>query len=184
MKPPMPPDDEMPDEAMMDGPAATDDEPEGNVTPEEQELYKKFVTTALVPVYMGLFDQVVAYLRDGDPIDNVASMAVMLVMRTEQAAEQAGVELDPQILLQGGGEIISHLCEIATKSGIHDFDANPDDMEAASLRAVDQYRLVAQESGRLDPNVMQQDLADLQRMDQDGTLEQTLMGLAETREAA
>lgn len=118
---------------------------------------------------------------EGDPIAGLAVTAATLVARVQDAAEAQGISIGADILLHGGAEVFSSLAELSTAAGIHDFMQDKPGLEAAWYRALDEFRVMRQSAGKIDQNVMKQDLAALQQADQNGSLAQFLGGQQQPR---
>lgn len=167
-----------------DPPMQGDDSPEGdgNVMPEEQEAYAAF----MVNVANVLFDEkslngIVERLSSGEPVPAVAQTAAMVVMRVEDSAEESTqTQVDPDILLNAGKETVEILAEMSEKAGIHSF--TEEELEAAYLAAVDQYRQTREKQGKIQPSQFQQEMAELKQSDDDGTLDQKYPQIAQYAE--
>lgn len=176
-------DDDIVDPAPPQNAAREDleeDEAEGNVTPEEQQEYDLFVGQALnliaTPEHQKVRDALVKLLSAGeDRVAALASAAVYVVEGVEKSAGRAGKEFNVDVLLHGGQEITEHLADFAKAKKIHAF--SPEEVEAAFLQAVDQYRLKNQ--GRLDPEAAQQDLQEVAAAEESGEIDQVMPGLKE-----
>lgn len=150
-------------------------------SPEEQAMYDTVVALGLKAAMSdGSFGQVMKLLaaNPDDPKMGLAKALVSIVKRVEQAAEEQGQEVPGPILLEAAKELAEHLGEMATLAGIYDFENDPDSLEGAFLRAVDEYRIDATERGKVDQGVMQQDLEAIKAEDQNGALKDRLMKMA------
>ncbi len=150
-------------------------------TPEEQQLYDRFVAKAMDLTYTKEFmPQVLGMLQgEGDPIEGLARATALIVTRVADAAEQAGQKLPGDVLLHGGTEVLEDLAELSKEAGIKDFSEDPDALEAAYFRGLDQVRTMMQDSGKIDQASAQKDMAQLEEMDKRGELEGLFSGLAE-----
>ncbi|WP_420411595.1 hypothetical protein [Roseibium sp.] len=149
-------------------------------TPEEQTLLEKVVAKAYNLIYD---DQAVgSYLEmlkgSGNPDKGLANAVAHTVARVAQAAENGGQKLPGNVLFQAGKEITEDLAELSTKARIKDYEQDQDALDGAFFQAVDDFRLMMQQNGRINPKVHQEDLARLQKMDGSGQFEQVLRGLA------
>lgn len=172
-------DDEMPDAAMSGAmPEEADSE---KPSPEEQQQYEQIVSNALMLIHSKKSRRQVEKMLEGgdDPIEGLARAAATIIVRVAQAAQQAGVKPDGIVMWHAGTEIFEDLANVAKEAGIHDFSANPDDMETAYLRALDNVRTMLQESGAINQEAAAGDLEKLKQMDESGELRNMLTGLAE-----
>lgn len=167
-------------------PTEASGEPSGDgmvqrASPEEQALYDKVVAQAFDLIYDQKFLPAVATMLQGsgDPIEGLASAAAQITARVVGAAQQAGQQIPPDVVLHAGTEIYEDLADLSRKMGIKDFSKDQNAFEGAYFRALDEFRMLVQEAGGADQKSAQADLAKLQQMDQSGQLEKMLMGLAE-----
>lgn len=146
---------------------------------EDQQAYDHFVANCLdvISTKEVMATIIKMFKEDDDLIDALARVAVMITVRVEDDGEQNGIKLDPDILLQGGGEVVAALAEVARRANIHDF--TEEEMNAAMMKAVDMYRLTRQQQGKINTQSAQQDLAALKQADQSGTLDQQFPGMSE-----
>jgi len=157
---------------------------------EEQQAYTEFVSQAFSVIYdEAFFPKVLQMLEgSGDPIEGLARTTALVVARVAQSADQAGQKPTGDVLLHAGKEIFEDLAMVATKAKIKDFETDEDAMESAFLRAMDQFRVMLQGAGRINPDAAKGDLAKLQEMDQRGELETAFRNMAQEdskgREAA
>lgn len=140
-------------------------------SPEEQAIYDKFVAKAQILIYddkqiKGILDM----LAEGTPQEGLGITAATIIKRVADAAEQAGQPIPGDILLHAGAEILEDLATLATKAGIHDFSKDQEAAEGAFYVALDEYRVMQQAAGKIDPAVYQKDLEALQAADQSGEL--------------
>lgn len=153
-------------------------------SPEEQELYNQFVAKAMELTYDPKFmPKVVAMLEgEGDPQEGLAKAAALIIARVATSAEKAGIKLTGDVLFHAGTEVFEDLAELSKEAGIKDYSQDPDALEGAYFRTLDQFRVMMQESGRLNPQTAQKEMAMLEQMDANGELERMLRGLAEQDE--
>lgn len=154
---------------------------EEQATPEEQAQYDQIVGNAMNITYdKAMLPRVIQMLEgEGDPIEGLAQTAAVIISRVMQSAQQAGVELDGIVAFHAGTEILEDLAELSKEAEVHDFSQNPDDLETAYFRTLDNVRVMMQESGQIKQQDAQADMQKLQAMDQSGDLEKMLVGLAE-----
>lgn len=154
---------------------------QSNVTPEEQAQYDAFVDQAYRIIYSEqTFQQFMERLRqsaEADPAEALARLTVMVVVRVQESARRNGRQTDPEVVFHAGVEILESLADTADKAGIHTY--TPDEIEAASLVAMDMYRTMAGEIGLVDQQAAQRDLAMFEEADRAGQLDKVLPGVAE-----
>lgn len=158
---------------------------EQQASPEEQELYDRFVGRAFLLVYdPQFFPKVVDMLAgEGDPMEGLARITATVVLRVMKAAEQAGQKLPGDVIFHGAKEIFEDLAELSRRAGIFDFSQDEDALEGAYFRALDHARMMMEGEGGIDQKSAQADLDMLQKMDADGELEGLFRDLA-SRDAA
>jgi len=149
------------------------------VTPEEQEQYERFVTNGMKVLYSKqALPQIIESIRGaGSPVEGLANTLVMLVMRLEDGAEQAGQQISPDVLMHGGTELLEQMVDLAEKAGLPEFDESQ--IESALYLALDTYRAARQQQGRLPEDQLAADMQELSRADQAGELEQIMPGIGE-----
>lgn len=166
--------------------AAMDMGGDGQVSPEEQEQSDRLVINGMNLIYDSKTRGGILKTLDGngDPVDGLAATAVTVWQHLLQSAEENGFKASGDAMMNAGREIFENLAEYSTKAGLYDFKADPDALEGAYFRALDDIRVVLQQSGKLNPEVAKQDLAKLQEMNQSGQLEQAMLSLAERDQLA
>lgn len=149
--------------------------------PEEQGQYDEIVGSAMNMVYdKKVMPSILKGLEgDGDPIAGLAQTAALVLMRIYQSAKKAGKDLDGVVMFHAGTEVLEDLATLSIKAKIHDFKANPDDLEGAYFLALDNFRMEMQKAGNINPEAAKQDFANLQQMSADGSLEKKLTGMAQ-----
>lgn len=175
-----------PDQAMPEQEAAQGSDlfgEEQEATPEEQDTYNRVVGRAYQLIYdEKMFPKILEQLKGGgNPPEGLARTAAMVVAKIAAAvnekADQVGVS--PEIAFNAGKEIFEDLAELSKRAGIKDYSQDPDAFEGAFFSALDQYRIMAQEAGDVKPETFQDDFAKLKAMDEDGSLEGRIQGLAQ-----
>lgn len=156
-------------------------------SPKEQEIYNRFVAKAYEMVYAEeTLPKIIEMLRGeegDDPADGLAITAATVTARVLDAAEAAGQQIDGAIVLHAGAEIFGDLAELSKRAGIHDWQEGTDEFEGAWYRALDDFRVMRQQAGRLDTEVYQQDLEGLKQADAEGELGAQLAALQGRGEA-
>lgn len=155
-------------------------------SPEEQAQYDAFVQAG----YSLIYDQAMGkpgpdhkllqrMMASGNPVEGLAAVASMVVMRIEDAANQAGQQISPDVLLHGGNELLGDLADLAGKAGVHDF--TDEEIEAASYAAMDKYREARAQTGggSIDPEAMKQEWAEIMQMNETGELDRMFPGMKE-----
>lgn len=148
-----------------------------NVSPEEQQAYNQFVTNGMKLMYS---DQVMPKVLErikgnGNPIEGLAGATVMLVSRLDDSAQAQGQAIDADVKFQGASELMEQLAELAQTAGIHEYA--PEEIEAAVYLALDTYRALRQQQGRLDMGAINEDMRTLVQADQAGRLGELLPGV-------
>lgn len=152
------------------------DEPQPNVSPEEQAQYDRFMERAFAVAYDAkAFPTIMERLAD-DPVGGLAVSAVMVVQRVRSAAEQAGVSLSPDVLYHGGADLMADLADTAGKAGVHQF--TPDEVEAALYQALDMHRDAEEEAGTLDRGAFAEDMQKLVVANETGEIDSAFPDLA------
>ncbi len=162
---------------MMAQPTAAPNEVEA--TPEEQAQLQEFVTNGvhMMNTKEGAKKIVQAIQADGDPVTGLATAVSAIIMRLEDSAEKKGVEIDSDILMHGGAELMSVAADLSKQVGAHQF--TDEEIEAAAYKAIDMYRVTRQEQGKLDQQAIGEDLQMLQAAEQQGGLESVLPGISQ-----
>jgi len=155
-----------------------------NVSPEEQAQYNAFVENGAEVIYSeggqkSILDSIAGGGQggDGNPVEGLANALVMLVMRLEDSAEQAGTKMSGDVMLHGGSELLELMVEMAEEAGIHTFDDS--EIESALYLALDTYRATRQQQGKLPEEQLQADFEEVQRAEQAGQLEEVIPGIGE-----
>lgn len=166
-----------------------------NVTPEEQAQYDKFVDNGLEIIYPaetegqpspaileGLSGQInpqIAEMMSGaeppisnNPIDNLASTAVSVVLMLEASAAQSNAQISDDVIFHGGREILEECGNVSDAAGIHDYSEQ--ELESSFYRALDIYRV---SSPRIDPETLSQEFGAIEQADKSGQLGQLLPGI-------
>lgn len=152
-------------------------------SPEEDDAYLRVVGRAFQLIYdEKMFPKIIEQLKGGgNPQEGLAKTAAMVVARIATAVNEkkAEVSVSADAAFAAGRVIFDDLAELSNIAKIKDYDADPDALEGAWFSALDQYRIMATEAGDINPESFQSDFAKLQAMDQDGSLEQRIQGLAQ-----
>jgi len=161
------------------GTAGVDDDGERpNVSPEEQAQYEEFVANAMEIIYPrgeegAVSPQVIEQLSAGDDrIEALAQTAVQLTIAVEDSAEKAGPQLDDSVVMHGGIAILEELAEIAEAAKVHDY--SEDEMQGATYRAMDLYRELGEQSGKVDPDALKAQFGEIMDADKRGDVQSVL----------
>lgn len=143
---------------------------EGNVAPEEQAAYDKFVDNGFKLIYDDkTMPNILNLLQSSqDKILNLASAALNVVMHLKESAKNAGREIPPDILMHGGVEILEDLAELSDKAGIYEY--SQDEIEGATYRAFDMYREMEDQRGETDQEARMAEMQELAQAEKDGRL--------------
>lgn len=155
------------------------DEPESNVTPEEQAVYDQVVNNALEIIYPKEEDELGAKVRESltasdDPVMNLALTAVAVVSGLVASAKQANQPIPGEILFHAGAQIVELLAEAAEAFKLAEY--SEDDIERAFYMAADLYREQAKAAGNLDEEALKADFEELKAADEQGRLDELLPG--------
>lgn len=164
----------------MDRAEGADDEgaENPNVSPEEQAQYERFMDNAFKLIYHGgkVSPAVLESLgASGDPKMNLAHTAVNIVLHLQDSARKANKDVSPDVLFQGGKDVVEDLANLAGMAGIHKFDQ--DELEGAWYQALDLYREAATRRGLIDPDAIKQDFDTIVQADRAGNLDKLLPGI-------
>lgn len=161
-------------------PVAEGEEQQGEpASPEEQEQFDLLVAQAMNtiadPKNKAIRDKVVGMMQAGDdPIEAMATAAFYMFQAAVDGGEKAGFKFDnPDVLFNAGLQIVEVLADFAESKKIGTY--SEDDREAIYLRAVDIYR--ERNKSKLNPQVAQQEMAELAQADREGRLDQLVPGI-------
>lgn len=151
-----------------------------NASPEEQAQYDKFVAKGLEFVFdEKMLPGTVDMLQgDGDPVAGLARTTALIIGRISTAAEKAGEKLSGDVVLHAGTEIFENLADVSKEVGVKNFEEDPDALEGAYFRTLDEFRMLMTDAGRIDQEAAKGDLAQLQAMDERGELGPLMKKLA------
>lgn len=150
-----------------------------NVSPEEQQQYETFVTNGMSIIYGdGSMPQVLQAIEaDGNPVEGLANVLTMIVMRLEDSAKQSGTELTADVMFHGARELLEQLVDLAEQAGIAQIDEKQ--MDSAFYLALDMYRSQRQEQGALNTDELKAGMNEIMQAEQQGQLDELLPGLSE-----
>jgi hypothetical protein len=169
--PPMPDGSQQPAQgAQPKGPPLT----EGPVDP---EMMKKYLANCMSVVTGGLGAIIKSVQQADDKVAALAQSSVFTVIRVEDSLEQSGGQLNLAMTFEGGAMTVTDISEALQQAGVYDYSQK--EIDAAFLRAVDQYRMIRDQQGRLDPAMFKAKIEQLKQSQADGTLDKQYPGLTD-----
>ena len=156
---------------------------QGNqASPQEQEIYNKFTSMALMHLYDPKSMKMItkAFKEADNPREEIGRIAASVGITVLRKAKEAGEDVPGDVILNGGQEIVSALVEIyeeVTGKTVSEEDAN-----GAFYWAADQFREMAATGNLLDKQALSQDMDQINRMDQDGSLQKMLQALQQEQQ--
>jgi hypothetical protein len=142
----------------------------GAPTPEEQGLYNTVVANGMRLIYApNSFPKVLKLLEGGgDPQEGLVTAATSVMERLVTSMQQSGKRVPSDILFKAGQELFEDLAHVSGKAGIHDFENDPEAMEAAFYRALNQ--LGGGMRGQMPLEMAQAEWGEMEQADQSGEL--------------
>ena len=161
-------------------PAAESGEEAPNVSAEEQNAYNQFVANGHLMIYdQKTFPRMLDTLKGGDPVEALAMASATLVKQLSESARKQGRGIPGDVMLHGGKELFEELAELQADAGFATLEG--EQLEGAWYRALDLFRGMAEQDGSLDMQAVNQDMQTLVEADQQGTLDQIMPGVTQTR---
>ena len=153
---------------------ALNTDPKPNVSPEEQSRYDETIENA----YSLVYDEksLAAILPTLTSVEGLANAVASVFSRLNDSANRSGRPVPPEVLFQGGAEVLEDLAVTAEKFGVKTF--SEDEINKAMLVAMEVFRTLQEKSGSLDANAAAADFSDLMDADERGELEQMLPGVS------
>ena len=150
----------------------------GNTT--DVDMYKRFVGRALQTIYdEKIMPRVIEMLDgEGDPMEGLASAAAMITSRVATTAEKGGATLTGDVVFAAGREILQDLAELSRIMDIKDYTEDNAALEGAWFRAIDKFRGLMEQVGRVNPETASKQMEMLAKMDESGELETKLRDMA------
>lgn len=136
--------------------------PQGDqASPEEQELYNRFVARAMQHIYdertfPGIVEDMKA-MQDV-PLD-LGTLSATVAFAVMQKAKQAGQKIPGDVLLHGGAEIVQQMVEVYDRAT--NAKLPPEESEAVLYHAADKFRELAGSSGDIDAQEVAAAMQDL-----------------------
>lgn len=174
---------EAPEEEPMTAPGEEVPQDGEQASPEEQQQYETFYANAIELIYSekgdyAMLKQVLDRLRKGeDPIEGLAAVASNVFMALVTSASKNGVQISPDVMMQGGYDIVADLAELAGRAQVHTY--TEEETEGAYYRAADMVREQMQNSGMLDAEKSATEFEMLRQAEEQGLLDQVLPGATE-----
>lgn len=110
---------------------------------QEQEVFEQMVSALRDHIFGAAEEGIRAKLRQSQDIhDDIGSMALAMVMEAAKQAGQAGVDVDFDMLMSVGTEVIEDLLDVAEAMGLLK-KVGEDDMMKATMSAVRAYLMSA-----------------------------------------
>lgn len=135
--------------------------------PQEQEVFEQMVSALRDHIFGAAEEGIRAKLRQSQDIhDDIGSMALAMVMEAAKQAGQAGVEVDFDMLMSVGTEVIEDLLDVAEAMGLLK-KVGEDDMMKATMSAVRAYLM----SADVPPEEQEAAKQQLQQMQVDGDVD-------------
>lgn len=148
-------------------------------SPEEQEIYNRFVAGGMMMMYdERFFPRFGEMMKSQEPKEGVADAVSMVATRTVQESKKAGFEIPGDVVLAGTKELTEQAADAALKFGV---DLPEPDVEEAYYLALDKTRVALQGAGLMEPEAMAEDQQTLKGMRDDGRLEQVLAMVREAQ---
>ena len=151
-------------------------------SPEEQALYDKFVSMAMLHIYNDkVLPKIVDSLNDGDePRRAIGQAAANVGYAVYTKAREAGQQIPGDIILNGGQEIVEALVEIWEKANGKDLPEG--EADAAFYWAADTFRELVQSDGTLNKEAVEADMQTFKQMEADGSLQRMMQALQGQRQ--
>jgi hypothetical protein len=146
-------------------------------SPEEQRQYEEFMDKALQLAYgKDAFPAIVQRIQQGENVqEGLAAAVLAIVTKLQGSAESGGVQISPDVLFQGGSDLLADMAESYEKAT--DTKVSDKELEGALYRAMDLYREQATNSGKLQPEGIMQDFQMLKQADEAGELDSMFPGI-------
>lgn len=153
----MPPQQQgMPQEQPAEAAAGAEDMEQAS--PEEQAQYEKLMENALSFIHGEQSDQLVERLAQGEPEEAIADVAVSLVIKLYESAEQAGQKLMDSVLMAGGEDIVNEVINLGVVAGVYDFEEAEGEavQQEAWFIALDKFGRYINQTGQFDEQGLRQ----------------------------
>lgn len=123
-------------------------------SPEMQRQYNQFVAMGMLMLYDEKFMKTAEkiFQKGVNITESMARIASGIAMQIVSAAKNKGQEIPPEILLNGGWELMNEVRSFANM--VTEQEVSDDDMETAFYLAADMLRAAMQGAGMVDQEVM------------------------------
>lgn len=153
-------------------------------SPEEQAMYDKFVSMALLALYDDkMMPRTIEHLTK-QPNKGVAvgEVAAGIFQRVYASAKEGGAEVSGDVLVNAMAEIIEATVELSDKKA--GTDLTPDEIDEALYKAMDIVRKMMKQSGDYTDEMKAQDAAALQAMSENGEIDAITGGSGRVQKTA
>jgi hypothetical protein len=141
-----------------------------NAPPEQQQQYERFVLNGMLIIYDKKANAtIIQQLRSGAKVDPVGTLAQVAVMVVSRLREGGGVNVGPDVMMQGGAEIIEELAELSDRAGAHTY--TDEEKQAALYKGADLMQAQMKQKGEITPDQAKKNLDQLKSADQEGELD-------------
>lgn len=160
-------------------PTPSDETEKPNVSPEEQAQYDEFMNNAYKLIYSdNTWPMVLKRIKASpDPVEAIANIAASTVNQLKDSAEKAGKTLSPDVMFQGGKELLEDLADVVSEAGNTKFSDK--DLESAWYKALDIFQQLQGPQSPEQQAGYQQDVTALKGAQASGGLDQMLPGLSQ-----
>jgi hypothetical protein len=145
-------------------------------SPEEQAMYDKFVSLALLALYDDkMMPRTVAHLtKQGNKAAAVGEVAAGIFQRVHQSAKESGAQVTGDVLINAVAEIVEATVELSDKKA--GTDLTPEQIDEALYKAMDVIRKMMKKSGDYTDEMKGEDAAALQAMSESGEIDRLTGG--------
>lgn len=152
-----------------------------SASPEEQDIYNRVVSLAMLALYdEKAMPEIVNLLKaSDDPATEVGNVVANIAMKVFTFAKESGTVVPGEVMMHAGAEITEQVAEVAERVGVPIDEAA---LEQSFYAALDAYRVMAQEQGDYSDETVQQDMAGLKQMDQDGTIDRLMQSVGQAQQ--
>lgn len=146
-------------------------------SPEEQQLYNRFVGLSMTLLYDQKFMQRAIDMMKArkTTMEGVAEVAALVAFQVYTQAQKQGQEIPSQVVVHAGMEVITLVVELALAAGLEPMTDK--EMELAFYGAADAFREKMETAGMIDPAQLEADRQQIEAMQQDGRLVETMASI-------
>lgn len=110
---------------------------------DEQAFYERFIKNGLSLIHNeGGMRAIMELVGGGNPVEGLANALVSVLTRLTDTASAQGIEINQDVILQGGSELFLEMADLAEEAGIHDF--SKDELEAALAFGLQMFTMMPQ----------------------------------------